>query len=279
MKKFIVLSLVLLVSTSSFSQVRIGALAYGGNTAINNAANRAGEDIYRHLPTMAGGGGLYASIPFTDKKFGNRMLHGRRLSSFQNKWYLRTGFMYTVHNQKYRSEYVFDGEDVFQTGTKRLDYLKFFVHLKHTYPFLHLKKMNVFWYGGLQGAYLTDQGGGIVTWREFDNFTYYDQPPADRGYYKDFVAEIAVGGGVEYHLTKWINITGGLHFDWSITTVENNDVLLYNNDPNHAENGEDLAVGVYDRTSNRGDSRLSTAFLMLGIEYTLHRPEHARAKF
>ena len=288
MNKILILISAIIISTFTFSQGKIGGYVFGSNTAIHNSANREGNLLYEHLPTFSGGASIYYSKAFTDRKFGNRMLHGRRMSSFQSRWHLRLGLMYSAHNQKFKSTYRVlspTSPEIEKEGKKRLDHLKLYAHIQHSYPFFNSKKLDMFWYMGLQGAYMLRARGGLVTWlpataenNNSDNnvVQYYDLPPIDRDYYKNFVFEYAVGFGLEYHVSRWVNLTFTGHFDWSITTIENNDIYIYNSDPNHSSN-----VGIYERGQGeiRGDSRTTLAAFGIGAEYTFHRPEHARAKF
>ena len=280
MKKFILPLMIFACSFSVFAQNEFGAFAFPSQTAINNSANSNVGDIFTQNVTFSGGAGVYFRHFLFDKGKGrNRFHHGRRVATFQNRWAVKTGLMYAAHNQSFTSIFNTVGsEPTTHIGKKRLDYVKAFVWLEHSYPLFHLNKINGLWYVGLQGSYLLKADGGIVTWSLRDDGTtaYFDLPPSDRGYFKSFIFESAIGTGVEYHLTKWINLNFLAHADLSITTVENNDALLFNIAP-EAHGGPS---GVYDRRLEpRGNSRNSTIAFIIGVGYTFHTPEFHRAKY
>lgn len=248
----------------------------GSNTAIHNSANRDGDPIYKHTLTYSGGGGIYYTH-FLAKRKGNKFHGGRMLSMTRNRWAIRTGLMFSSHNQKFKSKYKVNNEPLEHKGKKRLRILKAGAYIEHSYPFFHSKKFNFIWFFGPQVAYMFQQKGGIVTWRHHGDTDYYDLPPDNKEYFKTFSLELAGAIGLEYHITRWTNLTFTAYADWSATTIENNDLeTIHNNDPAWAPQEKS---GVYDRFDSRRNSRLSTHAILIGAEFTFHRAEHARAKF
>lgn len=285
MRIAIYIALFLFLNAVGFTQQRFGAYGLWSKSSIHNSANFDTGPIYNAKTSWSQGGGAYWVKSFTDKRFGNRKLHGRMLSSFVNSWSLRVGLMAQNHRQKWGSKYWYP-ENGLQfadhTGKKRLRYAKAFVYLQHSYPLVHLKKWNAYWYAGANLSYLFSADGGIVTWElsgdEIDGFPvvdYYDLPPYDKRYFKQLVVEAAGGIGVTYTASHYLSINMGLHSDWSISTVENNSQNLW---PLISDNAND-EIGVYDRLSTRGNSRLSNLATAIGVEYTFYRGEHSRAKF
>ncbi len=285
MRLVIVIASFFLINALGFAQNQFGAYGMWSKSTIHNSSNIGTGPIYSTTPSWSQGMGAYWVKSFTDKRFGNRKLHGRMLSSFVNSWSLRIGAMAQNHRQKWRSQYYYPNHG-FQfadhRGKKRLRYAKAFAYLQHSYPLVHLKKWNAYWYAGANFSYLISADGGIVTWElsgeEIDGFpivNYYDLPPYDSRYFKKAVIEAAGGIGVTYTASVYLNLTTGVHTDWSVSTVENNSQNLY---PLVSVERND-EIGVYDRSSTRGNSRLSNLAYVIGVEYSFHRGEHSRAKF
>lgn len=277
MKKILILSLLSTFCLISNGQNKVGGYIMASNTAIHNSANRQGDPIYKHKLTYSGGAGAYYTHFLSKKHGGKNKFHGGRMMSMtRNRWAIRAGVMYSSHNQKFKSDYKVQGEVKHHEGKKRLRILKAGAYIEHSYPLFHSKKLNFIWFFGPQVAYMYSQKGGIVTWRHHEDTDYYDLPPDSKEYFKTFSLEFAGALGLEYHLTRWTNLTLTAYADWSATTIENNDTDVWNDDPNWSDKE---VAGVYDRFESRKDSRLSTHALLIGAEFTFHRAEHARAKF
>jgi hypothetical protein len=282
MRVVIFIASFILISALGLSQNQFGAFMLTSKSSIHNS-NNFGSSYYTPTFTVSHGGGGYWVKSFTDKRFGNRKLHGRMLSSFVNSWSLRIGASVQQHHQKWKSKF-YHYENGYQLaehkGEKRLAYAKALVYLQHSYPLVHLKKWNAYWYAGTNFSYRIIADGGIVTWvdsgTEIDGVplaNYYDLPPFEKAYYKKFIVEAAGGIGVSFKPSTYLTFNFGGHSNWSFSTVENNDVFLYGSG---SESGN---PGVYDRGDPRSNSRLSNIALEIGLEYAFHRGEHSRAKF
>ncbi len=289
MKKELILSLSILICTSLFSQNgrsnKIGGYLMGSNTAVHNLANKTAGDVYSHELTFSWGAGAYFTHFLKGKQTGNKMTGGRFSHMNVGRWAIRAGAMYSHHKQKFTStNLVINGESYpDQTGTKNLKYLKTGVYIQRSRPFFHSKKMSFIWFVGPQITRLLSSRGGLVTWRFSPDGDYYDLPEEETGgghsyaYYKRFNLEIAAGMGIEYHLSRFMNLTFTAYGDWSVTSIDKADAYFWNKDPNWTSVEK---RGIYDRfDEKRQNSRLSTHGVLIGMEYTFHRSEHGRAKF
>lgn len=261
MKKLQVAGFLLFLSVMVNAQNEMGAYLFPQWSSINNKGND--EPIYQHIPTVSAGGGGFFVHYFEGLKISKARV---RFGYSKPRLGLRLDLAYSAHNQKFKSEYRVGEEIRTHFGKKRLDYLKLAVMAEYTRPLN--RHMNVVIYGGPQLSYLLKADGGIVAYRRYSTFDYYDLPVADKAYFKTFLFDLTASIGVDYKVTKWVNIFAAIRGDWSVTGVEN-------------KNAEANGIGVYNLEGNddRSNSHNTGLSLTVGVEYKLHRPEHARTKY
>ena len=261
MIRSIALSIIVIgsLSLSSMAQNEVGAFLFPQTSMINNKAN--GTYIYQHVPTISWGGGVNFLHFFSgSKKQGNN-----KFATLSKRYGLRTGIIYSAHRQKWKAKYQIN-EGVFADweGKKRLDYIKLPILFEYSHPLS--RKMNYIFYLGPQISILARAQGGIITWKHYGGFDYFDLPAADRKYFKSFVIETVVGAGVDYHITRWINVSASARADISATSIENNNV-------------ETNGYKPYDIDKDRGDSHNMSIAILFGIEYKLHKSFLGKTKY
>lgn len=257
MRKYIILLIVLCIASFVKGQNEVGVYYFPQLTTINNL-NNTKTDLYTHVPTFSSGTGINY-IHFFNNKYDFRNL--------RHKFGLRVDVIYSAHNQKFKSEWKAFTGDPLRThkGKKRLDYLKFAVNLEYSHSVS--RHLSYIFYGGPQVSYLVKSDGGIVAWKDRGENNYlYLLPPASNNYYKRITVEAAVGAGFDYELSMWLNLSSSLRVDYSISTIDSPDAVA-----------NDYPQFNFDGGRN-GSRNMSIAWLM-GIEYTLHQPEHAKTRY
>lgn len=270
MKKYILLTaLILSLGLSGIAQNELGFNVFPQMTQMNNKANRTGDPIYRALPTVSYGLGVNWTRQIGARTSGSGSIrNGILASSLKTKKSINIGLVYSAHDQKWESEFRKDGVLTQWEGSKRFDYLKIPVVAKFTRPLNHL--FNVTFYGGPQLSILMKAEGGIIHWKHYDTYDYFDLPFSDRKYFNALTLDAVAGVDFEYKLTRWVYLTFGLRADLSMTTVENNDRIV-NNYPTYGD------VRGYDK--ERGNGHNSSVAFLLGFNYQLHKARYDRTRF
>jgi hypothetical protein len=172
-------------------------------------------------------------------------------------------------NQKFTSEYRISKDSVAtHSGKKRLSYIQLPVMFQLTTPLS--KKVNFSVFGGPQFSFLGKAKGGIVYWKHYENFDYYDLPFADRGYYKKITMDATAGFNFEYKATRWVHLLSGMKMNYSLTTVENTGAII-NNYPTYGQ--------INGYTKERGNGHNSSLALVVGVMYQFHKAEHHKTRF
>lgn len=257
MKKHLITLFILTAVFFAKGQNEIGAFYFPQLTSINNLENTE-TNIYTHVPTFSSGAGINYIHFFNDRYDFRNMLH---------KIGLRIDLMYSAHNQKFKSEWVpFKGAPTyFHEGKKRLDYIKLAINAEYFRPFS--RHMSYIFYGGPQISYLAKSDGGIVAWNEREDGTVlYLLPPASNNYFKRVTVDFVIAAGLDYELTRYLNFSTSLRLDYSLTTIDNPEVIV----------GEFPQFNV---DSGRNGSRNMSIAALFGIEYTLHIPEHSKTRY
>jgi hypothetical protein len=272
MKKLL-FTLSIFCTIAVFAQSELGAIYMPQLTSLHNKANRQGDPIYKALPTIAYAGGLSFSHHINRTGTHGPIRHGALGSHFKLKKLYRIDVIYAQHNQRFRSEYrPFKDSIATHYGKKRLGYLKIPIMYQATHPIN--KHFAISFYGGPQLSILMRAKGGVVYWEHFENHDYYDLPFASKKYYNLLTFDVVTGCNMEYRFTqphlRWYNIVAGIRADWSVSTVENNDVSV-NNYPVYGD--------VYNYDKERKNSRNTTVGLMFGVNYIFHTAEHVRTRF
>lgn len=226
------------LSIPSFAQVTIGAVVFPQIVSLTSKNIRQ-DSVMSNKLSYAGGGGLLLGYNISD-----------RLS-------LQSGVLYSAQNQKITSKYTLSGQSFTHESRKRFDYIKVPVLAKISNPIAG--KLNFTLYGGPQFSYLLKYDGGMVV---YIPDVYFDLPvtPANNNYYKKFVIELTAGAGVDFRLTKAIDLNSSLKVDYSITDTENKGATY---------NGRDLK-----EINGQGDApaRNIIGALMLGVTYRFGHP-------
>jgi len=258
LKRFIIITFVLSAVNIVNGQNEIGAYFFPQATSIKNIQSPDNEAVYDTKTTFSGGLGVNYIHFFNDKYDYRNMLH---------KFGLRTDLIYSAHNQKFASEWTaYEGDKVrTHEGKKRLDYIKLAVNIEYARPFT--RHMSYIFYGGPQLSYLVKSDGGIVAWRDReDEHVLYLLPPAGNDYYKSFTLDFVLGGGFDYELTRFLNFSTSARLDFGITTMDKVDAVV--ND-----------YEQFNTSLSRKGSRNASLAILLGVEYTLHQPEHAKTRY
>lgn len=254
LKKVFLFSLLVVSAVSTYAQNEVGAYIFPQYTAILNAGY-AGEEQYKNKTSFSKGVGVNF-IHFYKGKKDNRK---------HSRYAIRADLMYSGHSQAWEFEYrTGNGKTAVWEGKKRLDYIKLAPSFEISIP--QSKHLSIIAFGGPQLSVLIDQDGGILTWEDRGDYDYFDLPEKSRQYYKPVTLDFALGAGIDYEYTKWINISVVLRSDISITGVENANAVV---------DGQKS----YNSDTELGTSRNFTLALLLGVEYTLHKPQYAKTRF
>ena len=252
-KKIILLAVILITATQLKAQNEIGGYLLSSITGIYNSANST-EEWYSNNFTMSRGVGLNFIHFYRGKKDTRR----------HSRYGYRIDLIYQGHSQKWTANYKAGNEVITKEGQVRLDYIKLSPMFEVSHPYS--KHLSLIFFAGPQISYLIDNDGGLVSYQERKSYDYFDLPEKNSDFYHKFTIDAAVGLGVDYEFTKWINLTGGLRFDVGITNTDK---------PNKVIDG----VKLYNIETDRSGSHNYSLSLFLGAEYTLHRPEHAKTRF
>ncbi len=239
-------------------QNEVGAYFFPQATSIKNLQQPDNTEIYDTKSTYSGGFGVNYIHFFNDQYDWRNMLH---------KIGLRTDLIYSAHNQKFQSEWTaFNGDELRKhEGKKRLDYIKLAVNLEYARPFS--RHFSYIFYGGPQLSFLVKSDGGIVAWRDREGGHHlYLLPRADNKYYKRFTLDFVFGLGFDFELTRNLNFSSSARFDFGLTTMDNVDAVV--ND-----------FEQFNTSLGRKGSRNASVAILLGVEYTLHKAEHAKARY
>jgi hypothetical protein len=130
---------------------------------------------------------------------------------------LQLGVLYSSQNQKIRSHYTIGGEKYTHDSKKRFDYLKLPLVLRYSQP---VGMANLVLFAGPQFSYLLKYDGGMIVYIEDQ---YYDLPatPPKNDFYKKYTLDATGGIGIEYPITKYIDLVTALKVDCSLTDAEN----------------------------------------------------------
>lgn len=261
MKKLQLAGFLLFLSVMVNAQNETGAYLFPQWSSINNKGND--DPIYQHIPTVSAGAGAFFVHYFEGLKISRQR---GRFGYSKPRLGARVDVAYSAHNQKFKSVYRDGEEQITHHGKKRLDYMKFALMAEYTRPIN--RHMNVVIYGGPQISYLVKADGGIVAYKRYDTYDYFDLPTADKAYFKQYLFDLTASVGVDYKFSKWVNIFAALRGDWSMTGVEDKDA-------------EANGIGAYnlDGNDDRSNSHNTMLSITVGVEYKLHRPEHARTKY
>lgn len=256
LKRKFLLAIFVAISVMGLAQNEVGAFVFPQITNIYNTADDQAGDIYKNKLTLSGGIGANFIHFF----------HGKRDDRKRARHAVRAELIYSAHNQKWTSKYrVGNGEIATWNGKKRLDYIKVGGMYEISRPIT--KHISLITYAGPQFSVLISAKGGIVTWQRYESYDYFDLPPSDRSYYKGITIDAVGGMGFDYEYSKWINISMSVRGDFSLTTIEN------------ADNNLNGYTGSYTVGLDARGSRNITIAVLMGLEYTIHKPEHARTRF
>ena len=254
LKKVFLFCLLVVSAVSTYAQNEVGAYIFPQYTAILNGGY-AGEDQYKNVMSFSKGVGVNFIHFFKGKKDNRK----------HTRYAYRGDLMYSGHTQAWEFEYrKGHGQTGVWEGKKRLDYIKLAPSFEISIP--RSKHLSIIAFAGPQLSFLIDQDGGILTWEDRGDYDYFDLPEKSRDYYKPVTLDIAAGVGVDYEYTKWINISVALRSDFSVTNVENSNKVV---------DGQKS----YNVDTKVGSSHNLTVALLLGVEYTLHKPQYAKTRF
>ncbi len=253
LKKIILLAVVLMTAVQLKAQNEIGGYLLSSITGIYNSADKS-EELYSNSFTMSRG-------------LGVNFIHfykGRKDTRKHSRYGYRIDLIYQGHSQKWTANYKAGSEIITKSGQTRLDYIKFSPTFEVSHPYT--RHLSLILFAGPQISYLIDNDGGLLAYKEGKIYDYFDLPEQSTDYYHQFTIDAVAGMGVDYEFTKWINLTGGLRADLSLTNMDK---------PNKVVNGTKL----YNIEKDRNGSHNYSISLFFGVEYTLHRPEHAKTRF
>jgi hypothetical protein len=211
-KSILLLFLFAFIFIHSNAQVEVGVFGIGQSTIMTSKYTT--EHVIQNKATFSSSVGTQLTY-YTKSGFGFGL-----------------GLMYSHPNQKFDVIDPVTGDNWY-SGKKRLQYFKVSALLH--YRIVYSDRLNFFFYGGPQVAFLIKEAGGFPVYQTYpgNEYFWFDLIPEHHSNYMNKVTmEAALGWAMEYKLNRNFGIQGGVRLDYGLSQIENKNTFntkVYNN--------------------------------------------------